>query len=86
MVPTERSCKYQFSIMQLILTGIPVGGLSSGAKMKRGAKNEALFLPKGRAPPTESKGVLGRAQDATAAPGLQGKDVLVRGFGNARIH
>lgn len=32
--------------MQLILTGIPVGGLSSGAKMKRGAESEqSTFSP-----------------------------------------
>lgn len=38
------------------------------------------------APPTESKGVLGRAQSATTALGLQVKDILVQGFGNAGIH
>lgn len=34
--------------MQLMLTGIPVGGLCSGAKMKRGVKKEpSAFSPHG---------------------------------------
>lgn len=46
MVPTECSHKYQFSIMQLMLTGIPVGGLCSEAKMNCGVKKElSAFSP-----------------------------------------
>lgn len=43
---------------------------------------ESVFCLRGT-PPTESKGVLGRAQSATAAPGLRVKDVLSQGFGGA---
>lgn len=40
--------------MQLMLIGIPVGGLSSGAKIKRGAENErgSSSPPRGM-PPTK---------------------------------
>lgn len=71
--------------MQLMLIGIPVGGLSSGAKIKHGAENErgSSSPPRGM-PPTKGWGA--RAQNATAATGLQVKDVLVQGCGKAEIH